>query len=125
MQKKNILVVDDDDAFLFAVKKLFAGMEVSVFTAATLEEALKLVRELEFDIVITDIRLTKVNSKEGIDLLQSINELNTDTKVIILTGCGNTEIRDQVYGMGACLYLEKPLSIKILITIVRTHLECK
>ncbi len=118
---KNILVVDDERAFLHAVKKLFNTDNFSVETAETLEEAITLINGRNFHIVITDIRLTDVMSREGLEILKYLRDHRPETRVIILTGYGNAEIMEKAYEMGASLYLEKPVSANILRNIIKNQ----
>ncbi len=119
--QKNILVVDDESAFLLAVKRLFQDPQYSIETAETFEEAIDLINRREFHIVMTDIRLTDVMSKEGLEILRYVREFKPGTKVIVLTGYGNPEIMEKAYAMGASLFLEKPLPASILRSIIRNQ----
>ena len=123
MHQKNVLVVDDESAFLLAVRKLFQGQEFSVDTAETFEEAIDLINRRDFHIVITDIRLTNVMSKEGLEILRYVRENKPGTRVIVLTGYGSPEIMEKAYDMGAILFLEKPLSASVLRNIIRNQAE--
>lgn len=120
-RQMNILVVDDEKAFLHAVQRLFQTGEFSVDTAETFKEAIDLINEREFDVVLTDIRLTDVMSREGLEILKYLRENSPGTRVIILTGYGNPEIMERAYDMGASLYLEKPISANILRSIIRNQ----
>lgn len=121
--QKNILVVDDETAFLHAVKKLFQNEEFSICTAETLGEAIELIRQKLFHVVITDIRLTDVMSREGLEILKYAKSFRPETKVIILTGYGNSDVMEQAYELGASLYIEKPVSANLLRNIIKNHVR--
>ncbi len=120
-----ILVVDDEKAFLHAVKRLFENGEFSIDTAETFKDAIDLINGREFDVVVTDIRLTDAMSREGLEILKYLRQRSPGTRVIILTGYGNPEIMERAYDMGASLYLEKPVSANILKSIIRTQGSAK
>jgi DNA-binding NarL/FixJ family response regulator len=73
----------------------------------------------KYDAIIADIRLTGVLSKEGLVLLCLAKAQDKDIKVIIMTGYGNPEVMQEVYGLGADFYFEKPVSINIIIGALR------
>jgi DNA-binding NtrC family response regulator len=111
---KRLLVVDDEAAFLLALKKLLSTSELSIDTAETLEDTMLLLKQTKYDAVIADIRLTGVLRKEGITILSNIKKEKSDTKVIMMTGFGTSEIKQEAYDLGADFYFEKPVSIHIL-----------
>ena len=123
MGEKRVLVVDDETTFLMAIRKILDGPELCVDTAENYNDAIELINERNFNFVITDIRLTNVINTEGLDILKYIKEHRPETKVIILTGYGNTEIMEKAYSMGANIYLEKPVSSNVLRSILE-HAGC-
>lgn len=116
--EKRVLVVDDETTFLMAIRKILEGPTLHVDVADNYTAAIDLIRKLDFDFVITDIRLTDVINAEGLDILRYIKQHNPETKVIILTGYGSPEIMEKAYSLGASLYLEKPFSGTILKSIL-------
>lgn len=118
---KNILLVDDESAFLHSARKILQDSEFSIDTAETFEDAIDLIDHRQFHIVITDIRLTSVMSQEGFEILKYVKENKTGTKVIVLTGYGSPEIMEKAYDMGASLFLEKPVSANTLRSIIRNQ----
>jgi len=121
MDQKKILVVDDEETFLLSIKRVLDGPEYSLTTAESFEEAMNLLDEHDFHIVISDIRLTNVMRKEGLEILQHIKRNNPRTMVVILTGYGSPEIMEEVYSLGANLYMEKPVSLRILQSIIENR----
>jgi len=112
--KNRILFVDDEKAFLIVSKKLLTRDWVEVHTAETKDEALAMIDENEYDVVITDIRLTGVFGKEGIDILRYVKEHKPQTHVILITGYGSPAIKKKAIALGAAYYFEKPVSLFIL-----------
>jgi two-component system response regulator PilR (NtrC family) len=114
MKKKNVILVDDETAFLLGFKKTMEGPEFNVDTAETAEEFHERFAEKDYAVVITDIRLTGVMLDEGLDILSYVKEKKPGTMVIIITGFGSPEIKDKAFQRGADLYFEKPVSINVL-----------
>jgi DNA-binding NtrC family response regulator len=116
---QRILVVDDEDAVLFSYKKLLSSKTVRVDGCMTLEKALSLIRENDYDALITDLRLTHSEGNEGMEILKFVKQYKPSIPVILLTGYGNDQIKDNALALGACGYFDKPVQITKLITILR------
>lgn len=112
--KKRLLVVDDETAILIAFRKIFEGLQIEVDTAETLDQAISMINEREYDAVIADLRLTGILGKEGLQVLQHTKEKNPAIRLIMITGYGNPDIKKKAYAIGADLYCEKPVSIGYL-----------
>ena len=112
--KKRILIVDDEVAFLLAIKKILQGPDLFVDTAETIEDALALLREQQYSVVIADVMLTMVLREEGLEILQYVKEHAPETKVIILTGYGKPSIMKKASSLGADLFFEKPVPPHVL-----------
>lgn len=111
---KRLLVIDDEVAFLIALRKLLAEPDIEVDTAETMEDSMDLLQSKTYDAVIADIRLTGVQRKEGILILDHVKKKHDDTKVIMMTGFGNPEVMQEAYSLGADFYFEKPVSVSVL-----------
>jgi DNA-binding NtrC family response regulator len=125
MQNKKILIVDDEAGFLLALKKILRSPEIHIDIAATFEDAMALLGEQIYDVVITDVRLTIVLREEGFEILTYVKEHSPATKVIIITGYGRPNIVKQAGILGADLFFEKPFSPSILKNTLRCWgIEC-
>jgi DNA-binding response OmpR family regulator len=105
-----ILMVDDEESILFAFKKVLTTPSVSVDTAATFAEALKLLQLKSYSAVIADLRLTGAALMEGFEVVREAKRMQTDCRVIVLTAYGENDTREKVFKLGADFYLEKPIS---------------
>ena len=111
---RNILIVDDEVAFLHPMKKMLNGPRLHVDTADTYEQAMLLVRTVRYDAVIADVRLGGALSREGLAILDFIKARDNDTKVIIMTGYGGPDVMKDAYHLRADYYFEKPVSFRTL-----------
>jgi DNA-binding NarL/FixJ family response regulator len=113
-----VLIVDDEDGVLSVLKnslrKLGEGFRVS--TAAGGEAALDLLIQRKFDLVITDYKMAGMN---GLELLEKIHSIHSDTRVILMTAYGSTAIEEEALRLQAYRYLSKPLEIEAFRQIVR------
>ncbi len=116
----NILVTDDNAATL---KTLSAGLEdigYRVTTAAIGKEALELIKEKPFSILITDIKLPDIS---GLEILEAAKEINPETAVIMITGHASIETAVDAINEGAYAYILKPVAMTELETILNNALR--
>ena len=111
---KNILLVDDEVAFLLPMRKMLHGPGTHVDTAETYERAMEFLHGSHYDAVIADVRLGGVMSREGLAILDYIKARDVHTKVIIMTGFGGPDVMKEAYHLQADYYFEKPVSYKTL-----------
>lgn len=120
MQPK-ILIVDDEPDFLHALMSFFSFKEMEVQIAESGIEALELIGETQFDVVITDMAMPNMN---GLDLLKRIRESDSILQVIIMTGMGTIANAVEAIQEGAFHYVTKPFDSEDLYILVRRAVEC-
>jgi two-component system, NtrC family, response regulator len=112
-----ILVVDDEKNYLLVMDALLSEGGYEVLTAGSAEEALKIVRKNDLDLVITDMKMPKVS---GIALLEELKRLYPEIPVIIMTAFGTVEKAVEAMKKGAFDYIMKPFkNEEILLTIAK------
>ncbi len=111
---KRILIVDDEQALLIALKKLLQKNNIEIDIAETMNEAIAHINETDYEVVIADIRLTGILNREGLEILKYIKEHKPGTRVMLMTGYGSQEVMQRAYRLGADYYFEKPVSIRML-----------
>jgi DNA-binding NtrC family response regulator len=107
MTKAPILVVDDEPIVREAIHDWLVDAGYNVTTASTGEEALEIVADQDFGLVILDVRLP---GKTGIRVLQEIKEMKPATKAIVITAYASPELRAEAMKLGALHYLTKPIA---------------
>src|SRR5215510_14458378 len=85
---ERILLVDDEQAILFAMRDYFMAYGYEVDCSREVEEAEALLANIHYDVVIADLRLTGLNGTEGLRILDYVRERCPWTSVIILTAYG-------------------------------------
>ena len=88
MEDFEILFVDDDRDILFIVEEYLSRQGYRVTVVDNGIKALGLVKEKDFDIVITDLKMPEF---DGLQLLAAIKEYRPETEVVIVTGYGTVE----------------------------------
>ncbi len=120
MNKKKILIVDDELLILRIISDILSEEGYEVKTAINYFNASQLLDGEKFDVVITDIRMPE---KSGIDLLTHVREINADIPVILMTGFATLETAVEAVKQGAFDYLTKPLDFNKLKRIVSQSIE--
>ncbi|HEY6201591.1 MAG TPA: ATP-binding protein [Candidatus Limnocylindria bacterium] len=120
MAASKILVVDDEQSVATTIKAILQldGNEVTAVTSG--KEALALLKEHEFDVVLTDLRLDDL---DGIEILRETQKLWPDTVSIMLTGYASLESAVTALRSGAYDYLIKPSDVDELRATVGRALE--
>ncbi|RMH80946.1 MAG: response regulator [Calditrichaeota bacterium] len=111
MSAYKILVVDDDYASRLMLKKALEQHDYEVILCSNGNEALKLLQEQDFDMLLTDLIMEGIS---GIDLLERVRELGKDLATILLTGHASIETAVQAVRLGANDYLLKPINLEEL-----------
>jgi CheY-like chemotaxis protein len=111
IRKDSILLVDDDPEVVWALGRYFARAGFSVTTCGDGEEAIGLLASRDFNIVITDIQMPRLN---GLALVDWLRENRARTRVVVITAFGGPSIRHLSIKKGAILYLEKPVDPDLL-----------
>ena len=78
--------------------------------------ALRKLSKDHFDLVITDIRMPGLT---GLDILPRIRRLKPETPIIVMTAYGSDDVRRRSLERGATTYLEKPIHLSKLRTVIR------
>ena len=114
-----VLVVDDNGDHCQALAKTFERAGYRVTKAADGQEALSILMEQPFDLVITDLRMPRMN---GLDLLQNIQAMSPHVAVLIITAFGEWTTYIDAMDGGCVDYLSKPVRREHLLMAARKAL---
>jgi CheY-like chemotaxis protein len=107
MEKKSILVVDDEKNIRLTISRSLEPLEIPVQTAVNGEEALQKLREETCDLVLLDLKMPGIG---GIETLRRIKENWPAIRVIIITAHGTIESAVDAMKLGAVDFIQKPFS---------------
>lgn len=103
----NILVVDDVPEQLKTLEQAAMGEGRSVVSTTDMDQAIRLISEKNFDIVVTDLELKAGDLTGGFDVLNAAKEKDPNTQVIVVTAYRNPELPVRAMGLGAFDYIDK------------------
>jgi two-component system response regulator HydG len=118
MQK--ILIADDQQVFLKVISRFLSAQGYQVVTACSGQEALDILKDESFDLLISDIRMEPVS---GMDLLQRVQQTHKELCVIMLTACETVAVAIDAMKLGAFDYLTKPVDLQELSRAVQRAFE--
>ena len=120
MDKKVILIVEDDPNVGESIRLLLKKRGFSILLASNGKEALHLFRQENVDLVITDLVMPKM---DGIELLEALKGLKPETEVIVISAQGTIEKVVQAMKLGAFDFIEKPINPRVISFVVERALE--
>ncbi len=115
-----ILVIDDERSIRNTLKDILEYEKYKVELAADGNEGIEKVSDGNFDAVLCDIKMPKM---DGIEVLEEIFEITNDTPVIMISGHGTVETAVDAIKKGAFDFIEKPLDINRLLITIRNALD--
>ncbi|MEJ2656143.1 MAG: sigma-54 dependent transcriptional regulator [Desulfobacterales bacterium] len=117
--KPLILIIDDEPAICRNCVKILSKMDYDVRYATSGHEALKMVLDTVFDVVVTDLKMSNVG---GMEVLRRVKACCPETMIIVITGYASVSSAVEVMKMGAFDYLPKPFTPVELRAVVRQAL---
>ncbi|MEO8108703.1 MAG: sigma-54 dependent transcriptional regulator [Ginsengibacter sp.] len=116
----SILIIDDEKSIRKTLNEILSFEGYTIDEAADGEEGLKKFKEKNYDLVLCDIKMPKV---DGIEFLERAKEINDGTPIIIISGHGNIETAVEAVKKGAFDYISKPPDLNRLLITLRNAME--
>lgn len=113
--RKKILIVDDEEGIRYTFKAFLSREGFEVKTAGSYEEALSLLEQKGFDLLIADVIL---GDRPGFELIDEARKKGISFKIIVITGYPNEEGAGSASRVGAFGYLSKPIDKNKLLEAV-------
>ncbi|MEO6723611.1 MAG: sigma-54 dependent transcriptional regulator [Ferruginibacter sp.] len=116
----SILIIDDEKAIRKTLSEILSYEGYKIEEAADGEEGLKKFSSAEYDVVLCDIKMPKV---DGIEFLEKARMINPDVPIIVISGHGNIETAVEAVKKGAFDYISKPPDLNRMLITLRNALE--
>ena len=105
MKTYNILVVDDEENIRTVLRLDLEKINYRVDEAENGKQALELIKNTYYDLVITDL---KMDEMDGLEMMREIKKIRPNLMMIVLTGYGSIDSAIETVRLGASDYLRKP-----------------
>jgi len=115
MNKVKVLLIDDEKNIHYSFRRLFANAELEFFSCYDGEEGLSKIKSDDFELVITDIKMPKM---DGLSLLQEAKKIKPKLLFILTTAHGTTDTAIEAMKFGAYDYVLKPFDNEKLKTLI-------
>jgi DNA-binding NtrC family response regulator len=112
---RNILIVDDNPEQCEILSELVAELGHTAYTAADGEQALQLFEQRKIDLVITDIKMPRM---DGMALLEKVRQRDPHVRVIVVTGFPSSETILRTIENDGYTYLVKPVKLKSMASLI-------
>jgi len=119
---QSILVIDDEKAIRKTLAEILTFEGFTVDEAADGAEAVKKIRENNYDCILCDVKMPKM---DGIEVLELTREEKPDTPFIVISGHGNIETAVDAVKKGAFDYISKPPDLNRLLITIRNAMDKK
>ncbi len=117
MDEPNILLIDDEEAFVTTLQERLEMRGFSPRVALDGEAGLEMIAQDPPDVVVLDLRMPGMS---GLEVLRRIRKRWPGLPVIMLSGHGSDQDFESCVNLGAALYHKKPLDIEVLLDSIRT-----
>jgi len=120
-----VLIADDDEDILSALKMALMSANYQVVTANSPRNVLSLIERRRFSCVVMDLNYTRdtTSGTEGLELLNAIRAVDQNLPVIAITGYGSIELAVELMKSGANDFIEKPWRNSQLLLRVQQQIE--
>ncbi|MBX2934497.1 MAG: sigma-54-dependent Fis family transcriptional regulator [Ferruginibacter sp.] len=116
----NILIIDDEKSIRKTLTEILSYEGYKIDEAGDGEEGLKKYTDKEYDVVLCDIKMPKM---DGIEFLDKAKDVNPDVPVIMISGHGNVDTAVEAVKKGAYDYISKPPDLNRLLITLRNALD--
>lgn len=117
--KLRILVADDEEGVLFALREYLGCCGWAVDTAQTAAEALRLLETRGYSAVITDLRFSGSQGTEGLSIVESARTHQPHAPVVMMTAFGTPEAEAAARRLGVDAFVPKPVPLWELARLVQ------
>jgi len=117
---ETIMIVDDEKNYLVVLEALLGNEGYEIVTADNAPDALRIIREYDLDLVITDMKMPGMN---GMELLDEAKKIDYERPIIIMTAYGTIEMAVEAMKKDAYDYITKPFKNEELKLTIKKALE--
>ena len=113
----NILIVDDDAIVIQSCRRILEAEGHEVRTANSVEQAVIMLEEQAFDLMVTDI---KMPGQDGFAMIREAGKIRPGMPVLVMTGYLMPDTENDIRRLGVVHYIAKPFTPAELIAVIHT-----
>ena len=114
LERPRVLVVDDEEAIRDLIAKTLTMADYEVNTASDGQAALDALKDADFDLLITDLRMPGM---DGLTVIRQARRLSPSLPIIIITGYSTEASAIEAINLGVCGYLTKPFRLPRILSV--------
>lgn len=118
----HILIVDDDDSFAESMSRIISELGHSSVRAADGSEGLVRFNDGEFDLIVADLKMPRMN---GVEFIREVKRIDRNAVILVITGYADMQSTVESLTLGAYDYIEKPVGIEKFRACLERGLENK
>ncbi|PSL30755.1 sigma-54-dependent transcriptional regulator [Chitinophaga ginsengisoli] len=116
----NILIIDDEKSIRKTLSEILSYEGYKVDEAADGQEGFKMFKEKQYDAILCDIKMPKM---DGLEFLEKAKETNPDVPIVMVSGHGNIDTAVEAVKKGAYDYISKPPDLNRLLITLRNAMD--
>src|SRR4030095_4260202 len=120
---RRLLVVDDEESICFSMSEYFTHHGFSVETASEVEQAERMIKSGNYQVIIQDLRLGDTKNPGGLNMIRLAHEYSPDARIVVLTAYGSRDVETEAKASGADAFLRKPQPLSQVAQVVRGLIE--
>lgn len=123
--KKNILVIDDEDLVIESLSRLLKKEGYNVVIARNANEAMNKIKEEDFNLIVSDVRMPEV---DGVEIIRNIRSHLKQTNKksvpeVLITGYASDKSYKEAQELKVADYIYKPFDIKNFLSVIRKNMR--
>lgn len=124
MAEKKILVIDDEELVLKSIQTLLRRTGYEVIVSRNGQEALKVIKGLQVDLIVCDVRMPSFSGIETIKAIRSflLSEQRNLIPEILITGYAEESLNKQIEELNVAEYMYKPFDLRDFLASVKKNL---
>jgi DNA-binding NtrC family response regulator len=115
MQKKRVLIADDEPSMRTTLADILADNGFDVSTAENGEAAIEMCEQEAYDVVLMDVRMPGI---DGVEAFRRIRQTLEGVSVILMSAFGDEDLKHDALRDGAIAFLDKPLKLETVIQLI-------
>ncbi len=115
-----LLIIDDEKSIRKTLREILEYEKYQVDEASDGAEGIAMIQKEKYDIILCDIKMPKM---DGIEVLDKVMLLSSDTPVVMISGHGNIETAVEAVKKGAFDFIAKPLDLNRLLVTIRNAMD--